>query len=59
MTVVEGSGVVVTGGGAGIGRALARRLAAGGGRVVVNDLDAAAAAAVAGEIGGYAVPGDV
>src|SRR5580693_4732100 len=59
MTVVEGSGVVVTGGGAGIGRALARRLAAGGGRVVVNDLAPAAAAAVAGEIGGYAVPGDV
>ena len=56
--MVEGSGVVVTGGGAGIGRALARRLAAGGGRVVVNDLDAAAAASVAGEIGGYAVPGD-
>jgi NAD(P)-dependent dehydrogenase (short-subunit alcohol dehydrogenase family) len=59
MTVVEGSGVVVTGGGAGIGRALARRLAAGGARVVVNDLDAAAAADVAGQIGGYAVPGDV
>jgi NAD(P)-dependent dehydrogenase (short-subunit alcohol dehydrogenase family) len=59
MTVVEGSGVVVTGGGAGIGRALARRLAAGGARVVVNDLDAGAAADVAGEIGGYAVPGDV
>ena len=48
MTVVQGSGIVVTGGGAGIGRALARRLAAGGGRVVVNDLDGAAAAAVAG-----------
>ena len=49
---------MVTGGGAGIGRALARRLAAGGARVVVNDLDDAAAATVAGEIGGYAVPGD-
>ena len=59
MTIVEGSGVVVTGGGAGIGRALARRLAAGGARVVVNDLDAGVAAAVAGEIGGHAVPGDV
>jgi len=59
VVIVEGSGVVVTGGGAGIGRALARRLAAGGARVVVNDLDAGAATAVAGEIGGYAVPGDV
>jgi NAD(P)-dependent dehydrogenase (short-subunit alcohol dehydrogenase family) len=59
VTVVEGSGVVVTGGGAGIGRALARRLAAGGARVVVNDLDPKAAEAVAAEVGGYTVPGDV
>jgi NAD(P)-dependent dehydrogenase (short-subunit alcohol dehydrogenase family) len=59
MTAVAGAGVVATGAGAGIGRALARRLAAGGARVVVNDLDAAAAAVVAGEVGGYAVPGDV
>ena len=51
MEIVEGAGVVVTGGGGGIGRAIARRLAAGGARVVVNDLNTAAAEAVAAEIG--------
>ena len=58
MEIVEGAGVVVTGGGGGIGRAIARRLAAGGARVVVNDLNPAAAEAVAAEIKGFAVPGD-
>ena len=52
-------GAVVTGGGSGIGRALARRLAAGGARVVVNDIDPGAAKAVADEIGGLAAPADV
>ncbi len=52
--------VVVTGAGSGIGRGLARRFAAEGARaVVVADLNAAAAEAVAGEIGGLAVATDV
>ncbi|MFI7010935.1 SDR family NAD(P)-dependent oxidoreductase [Streptomyces sp. NPDC050145] len=54
----QGQSVVVTGAGGGIGAALARRFAAAGARVVVNDLDAAKAAAVADEIGATAVPGD-
>jgi NAD(P)-dependent dehydrogenase (short-subunit alcohol dehydrogenase family) len=56
---LAGKGVVVTGAGRGIGRALAVRAAAEGARVVVNDLDPGNAAAVAAEIGGTALPGDV
>lgn len=55
---LAGAGVVVTGGGSGIGAELARRFAAAGARVVVNDLDSTAARAVADEVGGTAAPGD-
>ncbi|MFI6036505.1 SDR family oxidoreductase [Streptomyces sp. NPDC051315] len=58
MGAVQGANVVVTGAGGGIGAALARRFAAEGARVVVNDLDADRAKSVAEEIGGVAVPGD-
>jgi len=52
------AGVVITGGGGGIGGAMAQRFAAAGARVVVADLDGAAAERVAREVGGVAIAGD-
>jgi NAD(P)-dependent dehydrogenase (short-subunit alcohol dehydrogenase family) len=55
---LDGAGIVITGGGQGIGAALATRFAALGGRLVVNDINADGAERVAAAIGGFAVPGD-
>ncbi|MFK7836936.1 MAG: SDR family oxidoreductase [Sulfitobacter sp.] len=55
----DGSAVVITGAGSGIGAALARRAVGMGAKVCVSDLDGDKAKAVAAEIGGLAVQCDV
>lgn len=56
-----GRTAVITGGGSGIGLAIARRFAADGGHVVANDVDPERAAALQAELGagGVAMAGDV
>ena len=56
---MDGQVAFVTGGGSGLGAAFARRLAVDGATVVVNDLNADAAAAVAIEVGGDTAVFDV
>ena len=50
---------LVTGGGRGIGEAIARRLSAAGLHVVVSGRDVAALDAVASDIAGVAIPADL
>ena len=55
----DGKVGVVTGGASGIGLAIARRLVAEGGRVVVGDIDRKALDAVSAELGSHAEPVEV
>jgi NAD(P)-dependent dehydrogenase (short-subunit alcohol dehydrogenase family) len=50
MTICDQRNIIITGAGAGLGRAYALAFAAEGARVVVNDIDAQAAARVAAEV---------
>lgn len=56
---LAGRTAIVTGGGSGFGAGIARRFAAEGARVMVADIDAAAAGRVADAIGGIACAADV
>ena len=57
MERLEGKVALITGAGAGLGAAMARRFHEEGARVVVNDLDPGTAKAVAEEVGGLATWG--
>jgi len=49
---IDGAGALVAGGASGLGAATARRLAAGGARVTIADVNAEAGEALASELGG-------
>jgi len=59
MNRLEGKLALVTGGGAGLGAAIARRFAQEGAQVIVNDVRREPAEAVAKEVGGSAIAADV
>jgi NAD(P)-dependent dehydrogenase (short-subunit alcohol dehydrogenase family) len=56
---IEGQAAIVTGGGSGLGEAVAKELARLGAKVAVLDVNAAGAERVAGEIGGLACRCDI
>jgi NAD(P)-dependent dehydrogenase (short-subunit alcohol dehydrogenase family) len=56
---IQGQAALVTGGGSGLGEAVARHLSALGAKVAVLDINAANAQRVAGEIGGIACACDI
>ncbi len=56
---IAGQSAIVTGGGSGLGEAVARELARLGAKVAVLDVNAAGAQRVAAEIGGMALTADI
>ena len=56
---IEGSSALVTGGGSGLGQAVAKMLAGAGAHVTILDRNAEGATAVAAELGGTGCTGDV
>ncbi|HJV67887.1 SDR family NAD(P)-dependent oxidoreductase [Ideonella sp.] len=56
---IQGQAAIVTGGGSGLGEAVARELARQGAKVAVLDVNAAGAERVAGQIGGLACRCDI